>query len=169
MPARLQIREHLSDAELEARYRGAAQVLDRTHWQVILLLKQGIRSEEVAALVGYCVTWVRILARRYNEDGPAALHDGRRDNHGQAPTLGDDDLLALLYAMAGTPPAGGVWTGPQAARWMETRLGRAPGSLDDARGWEALRKVGWRPQRPRPRHQGGDPEAQARFQSGTAG
>ena len=169
MSARLHLKDRLSREEMEARYHAACSVLEHTHWLVIRLLAQGRTSEEVAATVGYSVAWVRVLARRYNEDGPEALADGRRDNHGGPALLDDDGLEALLEALKGPPPSGGVWSGPQAARWMEQRLGRAPQSLDDARGWEALRKVGWRPQRPRPQHKEADPEAQTRFQAGPAG
>lgn len=168
MPARLRLQAHLEPEQIEARYRSAEGGLERTHWQVIRLLAQGRTSEDVAAVVGYCVPWVRALARRYNQDGPEALADGRRDNRGGPPLLDDDALEALQTALQDPPLGGGVWSGPKATRWMERRLGRPAGTLDNARGWEALRKVGWRPQRPRPRHQDADPEEQARFPGAAA-
>lgn len=165
MGVRLRIKPHLEPAEVEARYRAAKTALERTHWQVIRLLQQGERSEEVARVVGYSLTWVRVLAERYNADGPEALRDGRRNNPGAAPLLDEAGLEALRQALESPPEGGGVWSGPKAARWIEQRIGR---SVDNARGLEALRRIGWTPQRPRPKHRDADPQAQARFQDGGA-
>lgn len=163
MGTRIQIKPHLNVAEVEARYRTAKTVLERTHWQVIRLLLLGERSEEVARVVGYGVLWVRILAQRYNTRGPEALADGRRHNRGAAPLLDTAALEALRTALESPPPEGGVWSGPKAARWIERRLGR---EVDNSRGREALLRVGWTGQRPRPRHKDADPVKQARFQGG---
>jgi hypothetical protein len=51
------------------------------------------------------------------------------------------------------------------ARWMSQRLGR---EVSRVRGWEALRRLGYSPQKPRPAHDQADPEAQAAFQGGAA-
>lgn len=161
MGARLQIQPHLKVEEVEAHYRGAKTGLERTHWQVIRLLLLGERSEEVARVVGYSVLWVRTLAKRYNSAGPEALADGRRNNPGKAPLLDAAALEALRQALEDPPQEGGLWSGPKAARWMERRLGRA---VDNSRGREALLRMGWTPQRPRPRHREADPEEQRRFQ-----
>lgn len=163
MGARLRIEPHLEQTEVEARYRAAKTALERTHWQVIRLLQQGEPSEEVARVVGYSLTWVRVLAERYNAGGPEALRDGRRNNLGATPLLDAAGLEALRQALKNPPEGGGVWSGPKAARWIERRIGR---SVDNARGLEALRRIGWTPQRPRPRHRDADPQAQARFQGG---
>ena len=53
MSRRITIQPHLSLEELETRYRGAKDVTERTHYQIIWLLAQGKRTEEVAAIVSY--------------------------------------------------------------------------------------------------------------------
>lgn len=165
MGARLQIKPHLSAEAVEARYRAAKSALERTHWQVIRLFLAGEHSEEIARIVGYSIVWVRVLAERYNAHGPEALLDGRRRNPGAAPLLDEAGLEALRQALQSPPQEGGAWTGGKVARWMERRLGR---TLDDRRGTEALHRVGWTPQKPRPRHQEADAVEQARFQGGNA-
>src|SRR4029453_19066588 len=60
-------------------------------------------------------------------------------------------LLAALARRLETPPEdGGVWSGPKAAAWMARHLGRA--AVHPQRGWDALRRLGWSLQSPRPRH-----------------
>jgi hypothetical protein len=50
MPRRIQIAPPLSLEELEQRYRQAKAGIERSHYQIIWLLAQGKRTEEVAAL-----------------------------------------------------------------------------------------------------------------------
>src|ERR687897_307703 len=90
------------------------------------------------------------LAARYNASGPEALGDRRRRN-GKAASLLTPDLLAALAERVRTPPEdGGLWSGPKVALWMARRLGLA--KVHAQRGWEALRRIGWSIQAPRPRH-----------------
>jgi transposase len=69
----------------------------------------------------------------------------------------------LQDALAGPAPDGGLWTGRQVARWMSQRLGRP---VSPQRGWEWLRRLGFTPQRPRPRETRADPAAQEAFKRG---
>ena len=45
---------------------------------------------------------------------------------------------------------GGQWSGPKVARWIAARLGLA--HVHAPRGWEALKKLRWSIQAPRPRN-----------------
>src|SRR5215218_3693883 len=65
--------EHLSVAELEARYRAARDVTEARHAQAIWLLAQGRTVLEVAAVLAFAPRWVTRLAARYNASGPEAL------------------------------------------------------------------------------------------------
>jgi transposase len=76
MPKYVSLTAHLSPEELEQRYRKATEPVERSHLQMIWLLAQGKRIREVAEVTGYCANWIRILARRYNQDGPAARAQG---------------------------------------------------------------------------------------------
>ena len=48
MPKRISITPHLNTDELGQRYRQAQTVIERSHFQIIWLLAQGKRTEEVA-------------------------------------------------------------------------------------------------------------------------
>src|SRR3712207_3047158 len=145
--------EHLSVAELEARYRAARDVTEARHAQAIWLLAQGRTVLEVAEALAFAPRWVTQLAARYNACGPEALGDGRWRN-GKA-------------ARVTTPPEdGGVWSGPKAALWMAAHLGLA--KVHAQRGWEAPRRIGWSVQAPRPRHaRAATPERRADFKRGS--
>jgi transposase len=158
--------EHLSVAELEARYRAARDVTEARHAQAIWLLAQGQTFLEVAAVLAFVPRWLEELAARYNAFGPAALGDQRRRN-GRTATLLTPDLLAALAERLKEPPAdGGLWSGPKVAGWMARRLGLA--QVHPQRGWEALRRIGWSIQAPRPRHaRVAPPEQRAEFKRGS--
>jgi hypothetical protein len=64
MPKRLQIAPHLPVAELERRYRQASEGIERSHYQIIWLLAQGRKSEDVATLTSYSRLWIYELVRR---------------------------------------------------------------------------------------------------------
>ena len=160
MPKRLSIQPHLSCDELERRYRAAKAPVARSHWQIIWLLAQGLPSERVAAVTGYTVNWVRGLAQRYNQTGPAGLGDQRHRNPGRVGLLSTAQRATFTTALAEPPPDGGVWTGPKAAAWMAATLGHP---VHPQRGWELLRRLGWTSKVPRPRHIKADPAAQAAF------
>jgi len=163
MPARLVVPTHLPVAELEQRYRRARDPVARSHWQIIWLLAQDTPTGEVARVTGYSVNWVREVARRYRVDGPTGLGDRRHTNPGAAPLLTPAQQEELRAALAEPPPDGGLWTCRQVAAWIGTATSRP---VAEARGWEYLRRLGFSPQRPRPRETRADPAAQAAFKKG---
>src|SRR5215213_10049788 len=123
---------HLSIAELESRYRAAQDATEARHLQAIWLLAQGRTVLEVSEVLAFVPRWVTQLAARYNASGPAALGDRRRRNGKAASRLTGDVLSAL------------------AARLMARHLGLA--AVHPQRGWEALKRLEWSVQAPRPRH-----------------
>jgi transposase len=157
---------HLPVAELEARYRAARDVTEARHFQAIWLLAQGRTVLEVSEVLAFVPRWVTQLAARYNACGPEALGDRRRRN-GKAAGLLTEEVLAALAARVRAPPEdGGVWSGPKVAAWMARHLGLA--KVHPQRGWEALRRIGWSPQAPRPRHaRAAGPEERAAFKGGS--
>jgi transposase len=111
----------------------------------------------VAAVTSYTVNWIRLIARRYNQQGPTGLEDR---HPGATGLLSAGQRAALAAALEQPPPDGGVWTGPNAAAWMTAMLGRR---VHPQRGWEALRRLSWTSKVPRPRHVHADPAAQTAF------
>ena len=158
--------DHLPLEALEARYRAAREVTEARHTQAIWLLAQGRTFVEVAAVLAFVPRWVEQLAARYNAFGPEALGDRRRRN-GRAATLLTEEVLSALAERVRTPPEdGGLWGGPKVAAWIARHLGLA--AVHPQRGWEALKRIGWSPQAPRPRHaRAAGPEEQAAFKGGS--
>jgi|RhiMetdeSRZDD1v2_1073273.scaffolds.fasta_scaffold436651_1 transposase len=160
MPRRIVITPHLSVVELEQRYRKATDPVASRHWQIVWLLAQGWTGQRVAASTGYSPRWIGQLAQRYNAAGPAGLGDHRHQNPGSARVLSAAQEAQLAAALEGPALDGGMWTGPKVAAWIAQTTGRA---VSDHLGWVSLRRTGFTPRRPRPRHADADAAAQAAF------
>ncbi len=151
----VQIVEHLSVAELEQRHRAAQDATEARHTRAIWLLAQGRGVLDVAGVLGFAPRWVEQLAARCNAQGAGALGDRRRGNGRAARVLTTAVLAALAGRLRAPPEDGARWTGAKVAIWMAARLGLE--RVRPQRGWEALTRIGWsvqapRPQAPRPRH-----------------
>lgn len=144
------IASHLNTAELEARYETAADPISKSHFHAIWLLSLSYGIEEVAEILSFSVRWVRLLVKRYNEQGPDSLGD-RRLSNGTAPAILTPEALASLKERLRTPPDdGGLWTGPKVARFLAKF--HSLKSVHDQRGWDALVAIEYSIQKPRPRH-----------------
>jgi hypothetical protein len=82
MGKRISMRADLSVKELERRYRQAQDPVARSQWQIVWLLARGRPSAQVGEMIGYSLTWVYCVARRYNAEGAAGIGDGRHGNLG---------------------------------------------------------------------------------------
>jgi transposase len=158
--------DHLSVEELEARYRAARDVTEARHTQAIWLLAQGRTFLEVGEVLAFAPRWVEELAARTNAVGPEALGDQRRRNGRAASLLREDVLAALAERLKEPPDDGGLWSGAKVAAWMARHLGLE--HVHPQRGWEALRRIRWSLQAPRPRHaRAATPEQRAEFKGGS--
>ncbi len=158
---------HLPVEELGARYRAARDATEARHFQAIWLLAQGRTFLEAAEVLAFAPRWVEELAARYNAFGPDALGDRRRRNGRTASLLTPALLTALAKRVRRPPDDGGLWTGPKVAAWIARRLGLA--KVHPQRGWEALKRIEWSIQAPRPRNpRAATPEQRAVFKRGSA-
>lgn len=160
MPRLIKLVPHLSLSEIAARHASAPDPVTRTHWRLLHWVASGTKVARVARLTGYSAKWIGQLARRYNEQGPPAVEDLRHHNRGARPLLTPAQCVALTAALEGPALDGGLWSGPKVAAWMSAQLGRP---IRPQRGWEYLRRCGYTPHRPRPRHAQADAAAQAAF------
>jgi transposase len=143
--------EGSESSRLEGLYRKASDPVLRTHLLMVWRMSLGDSIREVAGMVGYSEKWVREIARRYESEGVEGLGDRRHGNPGakERALLDDEGQAELREALLeGTPPGGGMWSGPKVARWIEEKTGME--RVHAQRGWEYLRKVGMSPQIPRP-------------------
>lgn len=160
MPRLSAVSPHLTIAELMEGFRTCDDVIEKIHWQAILLRVQGRSTAEVAEICGYKSDWVRRLVRRYNAEGASRLRDGRSSN-GKPRLMSDGQLAELRLAVLNeSPPGGGLWTGPKVAVWMTEKLKRP---VSPQLAWEYLQHLGMSKQTPRPRHARADGAAQDAF------
>lgn len=169
MPKRLSLEEHLTVGELERRYRGARDPVERSHYQIVWLLSRGKPTEEIVGATGYSPNWVREITRRYNRGGPEGLGDRRHRNPGGAERalLKAGQREELREVLEEPPEDGGLWSGRKVAEWIERKTGRQ--GVRAQRGWEYLRRLGHTPQVPRPANVAADPEEQEAFKKSSPG
>ena len=157
---KLKLEPHLSVADLQQRYRTARDAAHARRWQALWLLSHDQPIGSVATIVGLHRNSLRALVKRYNARGPAAVSDARASNPGsRQPYLTAEQEDTLRAALALPHPDDGVWNGARVARWIAQATGRA--QVYRQFGWAVLRRLGFSPQVPRPRHrQAATPEQQ---------
>jgi transposase len=154
------IKQHLMFRAVQKRFRECRDVMEKSHWQAILLRMQGRSTTEVAEICGYNPDWVRRMVRRYNEKGPDSLRDGRRNN-GKQRLMSDAKVEELRAAvLSETPPGGGLWTGPKVALWMSEKLNRP---VSPQLAWQYLQHMRMSKLIPRPRHTRASAKVQETF------
>lgn len=149
MPKRIAVAEHSSIAQLEQLYKQATGGVESRQYQIIWLLAQGKKSEEVEETTGYSRTWIYALVKRYNERGIEGLGDFRHQNKGASPLIDDVQQAQLWQVLQGKAPDGGLWNGRKVADWLTSLTGRR---ISRQRGWEILRQMTFRLRVPRPSH-----------------
>jgi transposase len=156
----LRMAEHLSEEEVEKRYRNASEGVERSQWQIIWLLVGGKTTGEVEAVTGYSLTWIREIAGRYNRGGAKGIGDKRHGNPGRAGKLSAEQDQALVETIAAAQTRGENWNGRAVAAWMSEQLGQ---KVYMQRGYEWLAKHKQSPQVPRPSHHEANPAEQEAF------
>src|SRR5258708_26047310 len=161
MARRIHLQPHLSVDDLERRYRTAKEPNERTWGKTLWLLAQGRTATELSAVIGYRAYWIGQIAKRYNEEGPAGMHNRRHTTSYRPPTVLSpalqEELRQALAAAAGRDER---WTRTEVAAWMAERLGRP---VSYHLGWSYLVRLKHTPQVPRPRHALANAEQQDAF------
>jgi transposase len=148
---RLHLMPLLTYEQLAERFRRCPDGRQKARWQALWLLRrpeQPYAAGQAAPLVGLTADAIRKLVRRDNTAGPAAV-ERNAGGRGQAPRLSAAQQEQFQAELLGPAPDAGLWTGPKLARRIAALTGRP---LHQATGWEWLRKLGFTPQRPRPRN-----------------
>jgi len=163
MARKLSLHPHLPTPELSQRARQAPNLVEARRWQLLALVADGKTVQDAASLVGLYANYARRVVRRYNHEGPIGVRDRRLDQTPpvRPPLLSAEQQQELAEAVQGPAPGGGLWTGPDVARWIAATTGRD--YVAPQRGHDYLKRVGMSPQRPRPRHTDADPAAQEDF------
>ena len=149
MPKRIRVAEHTNIAQLEQLYKQASGGVESRQFQIIWLLAQGKKNEEVEEITGYSRTWIYALVKRYNELGIEGLGDLRHQNRGALPLIDDVQQAQLWQVLQEKADDGGLWNGRKVADWLTSLTGR---QIRRQRGWEILRQMTFRLRVPRPSH-----------------
>ncbi|MDJ0676137.1 MAG: winged helix-turn-helix domain-containing protein [Calothrix sp. MO_167.B42] len=149
MPKRIAIANHISTEELLIRYRQATEGTQRSHYQIIWLLRTGKTVQEVSQVTGYTKIWIYHLVKRYNQFGTSALGDQRHHNPGKEPNLTHMQQAQLWQVLSDKAPDGGLWNGRKVADWLSEVTGKR---ISRHRGWEYLKQMTYRLRVPRPEH-----------------
>src|SRR5216684_2346240 len=100
MARRIRLQPHLSEAELERRYRRAKDGTLRGWWQILWLLSRGQTATAIAQSTGYSAYWIGQIAKRYNADGPEGMRDRRHTDSRRAPlALSAEQVEELRQAL----------------------------------------------------------------------
>ena len=163
MTRHLPLHPHVPTQELAHRSRQAPTPVEARRWQLLALLADELTVKHAARLVGLNYDYACRVVHRYNREGSTALRDRRCEARapGARPLLSAEQQQELAAAIQGPAPGGGLWTGPDVARWIAEKTGRA--QVRPQRGHDYLKRLGMSPQRPRPRHADADPAAQEAF------
>jgi len=167
MPKRIELKPHLTTAELYRRYRQCREPQEKARWRALHLISQGTRAAEAALRVGRTSGWVTQLTQRYNARGAEAVATQRgAAKPGPKPGLNAEAAIELDAALRAAAPDGGLWTAPKVARWIAERTGQ---SVHETTAWRAMRRLGFTLQVPRPRHRrAASAEEQAAFKKSSA-
>src|SRR4028119_615946 len=109
MPKRITVAKHSNIAQLEQLYKQATGGVESRQFQIIWLLAQGKKTEEVEEITGYSRTWIYALVKRYNELGISGLCDRRSQNQGAKPLIEDVEQAQLWQVLQAKAPNGGLW------------------------------------------------------------
>ena len=161
MGKRVKIQTDDTAEKLHERYRQAKDAVERTHWHILWLAKEGKTPHVIAELLGYTARWVRTVIGRWNAQGAAGIRDRRHEIDVSRPLLSPELQEELAAALQAAPADGGLWSGPKVAQWMQQRLGRP---VAPQRGWDYLQRLGHSSRVPRPQHAKADEASQQEFQ-----
>lgn len=154
---------HLSASELKASYISSSDPVESRRYHLLWLVSQGYQLTQAAQVVGYNYNYAYKVVRRYNEEGVEGVKNGRKSLRppGRKGLLDEQQLADLSQQIQSPPEDGGLWTGPKVARWIEKVTGQE--KVWNQRGWDYLKKIEYSWQRPRPRHEKANAEAQEEF------
>ncbi len=165
MPKYATVANHLEAEELKRRYQQAKDPVEGRRYHLLWLIKEKKYSlKQAANAVGLNYDYGKKILKTYNQEGPTAVRNRRRDpsiQRGRPPLLSPEQMEQLRQALESPPEDGGLWSGPKVAHWIAKITGRE--QVRPQRGWDYLKRCGYSWQRPRPRHAKADAQAQEDF------
>nr|WP_272916879.1 winged helix-turn-helix domain-containing protein [Deinococcus xianganensis] len=143
-------------------YTTSTCAVERRRAQFMALLAEGRPLPEILQVTRYSRVTAYDLVNRYRDRGLAGLCDGRHTNQGAPRLLSAEQQQTLATRLHADFEQDIVWSGKDVQNWLQEQYGL---SVHLGRTYEFLRAAGFPPQRPRPRHVGGDEAAKEAFKS----
>ncbi len=106
MGKRVKIQTDLTAEELHERYRHTKDPVERTHWHILWLAKEGKTPQVIAEVLGYTARWVRTVIGHWNAQGEPGLRDHRHEIDVSRPLLSPELQEELAAAR---PRSSGRW------------------------------------------------------------
>ena len=135
--------------ELKNHYQKYRDGVERRRTQVIWLLAEGKKHQEVREITAYSDWSVRDIIARYNEKGLEGLKSHYRTNRGAPAKLSEEEQLLLDEALEKDPIDGGRWNGRKVSEWIKKNLDK---EISLTSCYNYLHKLKFSLKHPRPRH-----------------
>jgi transposase len=146
----LQLKDHLSDADLRSRLVSSRGTMDHSRWQLLYLIQIGGQhsADVLAPLVDLSVHSVYKIVEGYNREGPSTVRCKQRGGRRRSLlTLEqEEDLFVSLEQKA---LKGELKTAGDIRALVEKTAGRV---VSDDYLWDLLKRNGWKKKMPRPHH-----------------
>ena len=163
MVKKVHLQPYLTSSQLKNHYLGSSDRVESRRWHLLWLVSKNWTIQQASQAVGLNYDYAKDIVKAYNQQGEKVIANRRRQRTAPPPhaLLNREQLEELRYCLKEPPEDKGIWTGPKVADWIAKKTGRE--KVWSQRGWDYLKKCCYSPQRPRPRHVKGDPEAQQEF------
>lgn len=147
MAERIKLKPHLTTEELRTRYRSCQNPQEKVRWHALYLIAKGVVAADAARRTGRASSWITNLARRYNQEGAAAVSRKQSAKPSHRAKVNAKLGTELDKALRTSAPDGGLWSGPKVAAWITAKTGQ---EVHQTTGWRAMRRLGFSLQVPRP-------------------
>jgi transposase len=148
----LQLKPHLTVAQLKERMEKERQVRAFKRWQVLycVAMQSGIKAEEVALALGSSTSIVRRTVQAYNKQGAAFMEQARWGGRREPRCfISFEQEGQLLQSWEASALQGEVLVAKQLRDVVEQKVGHP---VSDDYLWDLLHRHGWSKKAPRPRH-----------------
>ena len=160
---RLQLKSHLSTAEISQKLAGSSSVRIAGYWQIILSLSfnPGRKAEEYAMFLGKTKSQVYKIVELYNKHGAGFVDrlrwGGRRE---QISYLSLEREAGFINSLSERASKGEILTAKHIKKEVESTVGHR---VSDDYIWDLFKRHEWKKKMPRPEHPKKDQQAQDAF------
>ena len=159
----LQLKPHLTTAELSGKLMSSSSSQHRSYWQILLSVSfnPNKKAEEYAQFLGVTTSKVYRIVEQYNKNGEELLNKskwGGRRNETAFLTL--EEEKKMMDGIRSKAAVGEILTAKDVMHEIEKRLKI---KVSDDYVWDLFKRHNWKKKSPRPQHPKHDQKAQDEF------